>query len=75
MYPAPTMTAVDGAGLLEGAHDGEGVAHRVQQVHPVGGAKGVRAGQAGDRGADRDRAGPNDELVVAQQLLGAVGGR
>ena len=29
-------------GLLQGPHDGEGVAHRVQQVHPVAGAEGVQ---------------------------------
>ena len=37
MYPAPTMTALAGVGLLERAHDGERVAHRVQQMDPVGG--------------------------------------
>ena len=61
-------------GLLEGAHDGEGVAHRVQQVHPVGGAEGIRAGQAGDGRADRDGAGADDELVIAEYLLAALGG-
>ena len=59
-------------GFLEGAHDGEGVAHRVQQVHAVAGAEGVRAGQAGDRRADRDGAGADDELVVAEQFLAAL---
>ena len=61
-------------GLLQGGHDGEGVAHRVQQVHPVGGAQGTRAGQAADRGPDRDRAGADEELVVAEQFLAAAGG-
>ena len=56
-------------GLLQGVHDGEGVAHRVQQVHPVGRAQGARPGQAADRGPDRDRAGADDELVVAEQFL------
>jgi hypothetical protein len=28
-------------GLFQGAHDGEGVAHRVQQVHPVAGPEGT----------------------------------
>ena len=46
MYPAPTMTALAGRGLLQGAHDGEGVAHRVQQVHAVIGAEGAGSGQA-----------------------------
>ena len=61
-------------GLLQGGHDGERVAHRVQQVHPVGGAEGTGPGQAADRGPDRDRAGADDELVVAQHFLPAVGG-
>ena len=60
-------------GLFQGAHDGEGVAHRVQQVHPVGGAEGIRAGQPGDRRADWHGAGADDELVVAEDLLAAVG--
>ena len=63
-----------GRGLLQGLHDGEGVAHRVQQVHPIGGAQGARPGQAADRGPDRDRAGTDDELVVAEHLLTAPGG-
>ena len=61
-----------GRGLLQGVHDGEGVAHRVQQVHAVIGAEGAGSGQAGDRGADRDRAGADNELVVAEQFHGAV---
>ena len=73
MYPAPTMTALAGRGLLQGRHDGEGVAHRVQQVHPLGGAQGTGPGQASDRGPDRDRAGADHELVVAEHLLAAVG--
>ena len=63
-----------GRGLLQGLHDGEGVAHRVQQVHPIGGAQGTRTGQAADRGPDRDRAGTDDQLVVAEQFLLAAGG-
>ena len=74
MYPAPTMTAVAGRGLLQGLHDGEGVAHRVQQVHPLGGAQGTRTRQAADGGPDRDRAGTDDQLVVAEQILLAAGG-
>jgi hypothetical protein len=61
-------------GLLQGPHDGEGVAHRVQQVHTVAGAKSTRPGKAADQGADRDGAGADDEFVVAQQFLRAVGG-
>ena len=52
-------------GLLEGAHDGEGVAHRVQQVHPVASAESIRAGQAADRRPDGHRAGAHHQLVVA----------
>ena len=59
-------------GLLQGLHDGEGVAHRVQQVHPVVGAERAGPGQPGDRRPDRDRAGADDQLVVAEQLLAAV---
>jgi hypothetical protein len=55
-------------------HDSEGVAHRVQQVHPIVGAERTGPGQAADRGPDRDRAGADDELVVAEQFLAALGG-
>jgi hypothetical protein len=55
--------------FFQGAHDGEGVVHRVQQVHAVGRAEGV---QAGDRRADGDRAGADDELVVGDGVLGPV---
>ena len=68
------MTARGRGGLLQGRHDGEGVAHRVQQVHPLGGAQGTGPGQAADRGPDRDRAGADDELVVAEQFLAPAGG-
>ncbi len=61
-------------GLFEGAHDGKGVAHRVEQVHAVIGANSARAGQAADRGPDRDRSRADDQLVVGEQFLGAVGG-
>ena len=61
-------------GLLQGPHDGEGVTHRVQQVHAVAGAQGTGPGQAADRGPDRDRAGADDELVVTEQFLAAAGG-
>ena len=73
MYPAPTMTALAGAVCSRVAHDGEGVVHRVQQVHAVVGAERAGTGQAADRGADRDRAGADDELVVAEQFLAAAG--
>ena len=59
-----------GRGCLgQGAHEREGVAHRVQQVHPVG---RPQRGEPGDRRADRDRAGPDDQLVVGDQVLGPV---
>jgi hypothetical protein len=61
-------------GLFQGPQDGEGVVHRVQQVHPVAGAEGVGPGQAADRGPDRDGTGADDELVVAEQFLAAAGG-
>ena len=72
--PATDDDRAGRGGLLQGGHDGERVAHRVQQVHPVGGAQGARPSQAADRGADRDRAGPDDELVIAQQFLAAASG-
>jgi hypothetical protein len=43
--------------------EGEGVAHGVQQVHPVVDAEPV---QALDRRADRDCAGAHDQLVVVE---------
>ena len=52
------------AGLLERAHQRERVAHRVQQVHPVGGAQDVRIVQAADGRPDRHRASADDEPVV-----------
>ena len=61
-----------GRGLLQGAHDREGVVHRVQQVHPVGGAEAV---QAGDGRARRHRARPDDQLVVGDHVLGPVQAR
>ena len=61
--------------LFEGAHDGEGVTHRMQQVHPIPGAEGIRAIQPTDRGPHRHRAGADDQLVVGKQLLLAIGGR
>ena len=43
-------------------------------MHPVGGSAGVRSGQAADRRPDRDGTGADDELVVAEEFLAAVGG-
>ncbi len=60
--------------LLEGAHDREGVAHRVEQVHAVARPERTGPGQAGDRGTDRYRAGADDQLVVGEQFLAAAGG-
>ena len=61
----------------DGAHHREGVAHRMQQVHPLGRAERVRAGQAADRRARRDRAGPDDEFVNAlggnRRFAGSLG--
>ena len=58
---------------LEGVHEREGVAHGVQEVHPVAGPERVKPG---DRGAHRDGAGAHDKSVVAQRVecvLGAGG--
>ena len=60
------------AALLESPHDGEGVAHRVQLVNPVRRSEAV---QAADRRAHRDCPRADDELVVTDHVLGAVGGR
>ena len=54
----------------QGAVEGEGVAHGVDDVHPVGGAEPV---EPVDRGQHRYRAGADDQGVVAQDMLGAVG--
>jgi hypothetical protein len=61
-------------GLLQGPHNGEGVAHRVQHVHPVGSAKSIGPGQAADRRLHQNGAGADDELVIAQQFLRAISG-
>jgi hypothetical protein len=47
--------------------EGEGVGHGMQHVHPG-------QVQAVDRGADRDGAGPDDELVIAQLALAVLAG-
>jgi hypothetical protein len=57
-------------GVLQGAHDGERVVHRVQQVHPVRRAELV---EAGDRRPGRHGAGTDDQLVVADDILGSAG--
>ena len=69
MYPAPTMTALVGA-----------VSSRVRmraKVSPIECSRctpsaGPSAVEPGDRRADRDRAGADDQLVVGDQLLGPV---
>ncbi len=61
-----------GRDLVQRAHQGEGVTHRVQEVHPVCWAQRVIGGQAGDRRAGRDRPGADHEGVVGQQLLSAA---
>jgi hypothetical protein len=43
-------------------------------VHAVPGAVGIWPGKAADRGADGDRAGADDQLVVADEFLGSAGG-
>ena len=55
MYPAPTITALLDATLLERAHQRERVTHRVQQVDAVAAAEAVKAR---DRWGDRNRAVP-----------------
>ena len=62
-----------GVALLQGVHDGEGVAHGVQQVHPVGGAERVGAAEPADGWAGTDGAGAHDQGVVGQLLWGAGG--
>jgi hypothetical protein len=47
--------------------EGEGVGHGVQHVHPG-------QVQAVDRRADRDRAGPDHESVIAQLALPVLAG-
>ena len=63
-----------GRGLdpVDAGGQGEGVAHRVQQVHAVVGAEGV---QAVDRRPDRHGAGADDQLVVVDDRFAAVGAR
>ena len=56
-------------GLLERAHQLEGVAHGVEQVDPVGGTERLGADQALDRRPSRDGPGPHDELVVGDLVL------
>ena len=65
----------DGAGrgaLLEGAHDGEGVPHGMQEMDPVVDSQGVGAGEPIDGRADRHGPGADDQLVVGKKLLVAV---
>ena len=49
--------------------EGEGVAHRVDHMHPI--RRGERV-EAGDAGVGRKRTGADDELVVGDLLLGPV---
>ena len=55
--------------LLERAHQLEGVAHGVEQVHPVGGPERIGADQALDGRPGRDGAGAHHELVVGELVL------
>ena len=59
--------------LLQGPLQGEGVAHGVQQVHPVGWAQSVGSVQPGDGRSDRQGAGAHHQPVIGQSLLAAVG--
>ncbi len=55
---------------VEGLREGEGVAHRVQQVHTIGRAELL---QAFDRRPDRDSSGADDQFVVGDGIRAAVG--
>ncbi len=57
--------------LLERAHQLEGVAHRVEQVHAVGRAQRIGTDKALDGRPGRDGAGPDHELVVGDLVLDA----
>jgi hypothetical protein len=57
--------------VLEGAHEREGVAHRVEEMHSLVRAEVVKPG---DRRSDRQCAGANDQCVVLDGLLVTVGG-
>jgi hypothetical protein len=62
-----------GVALLQRVHDREGVAHGVQQVHPIVGSERVSAAQPGDGWAGAGGAGAHDQGVVGQLLWGAGG--
>ena len=64
------MSAVRRLDPVEVAGQGERVAHRVEQVHSVVGAEVV---EAVDRRSHRQRAGADDEFVVVEQRVAAVG--
>src|SRR6516165_2739768 len=53
-YRAPNLA------VLQGAHEREGVAHRVQEMYPLVGAEAVKPG---DGWSDRQRAGGDDQRV------------
>ncbi len=54
------------SGCSEGSHEGEGVSHRVQEVHAFARAEVV---ESGDRWLDRQRAGGDNERVVLEKPL------
>ena len=60
-----------GLAVLEGAHERERVAHRVQEMHSLARAEVV---EPDDGGSDRNRPGADDERVVLDALLATVGG-
>ena len=59
--------------LLDRLHHLEGVAHRVEKVHAVGGAKRIRAGESGNRRPNRYGTSADDELVVGEGLIPPIG--
>lgn len=59
-----------GLNPVEGRGECEGVAHRVQQVDAIGGVEGV---EAFDERADGDAASADDERVVVDEVVAAVG--
>ena len=66
------MRALAGARSSSVSHDGEGVAHGVQQVNPVVDPQGVGPRQAFDGRTDRHCPGADDQLVVGQEFLVAL---
>lgn len=70
-YPAPTITARAHRVLLKGSHEGECVAHTVQEVHAVAGVEPIKPV---DWRRDRHRAGRDNQCVITDLLLGVTRG-